>query len=1827
MSHAANRRLTLLDDEFNDTKALLLRMKVAQLKDVVRAIGFPIKGRKKEIQDTALEFFEEGRAISDSIRLLAVRTIVLKVGNNDPIPKYESLYMALQLGAFNYTNVANQYSQTAPQPPKRPANTAPPPQRGPTLLFNELPFYSPRRMVGSQPLVLDAQKNRTVRSLKFDLTLHEQQTALGPNMKLFLFAGVAGASPFNRVHLQYPNPVEIHVNGTQIKQNLRGIKGKPETVSPVDLSELLRAKSNSVDVVYINTTEAFFLYIYIVETYSSEALLKQVLDQPHIQPDLTKAEILREYQADNDDDMIIATSSISLRCPLSYTKMKYPTKGIFCNHIQCFDGLYFLQLQQQIPTWTCPICNKKLVLDHLAISDYYMDILGATASVVELVTLNKDGSWEAEAEIEDLDDDDDLPAEKQETARPEEPQIEIISLDSDSDEEPPSPRVATQHVERPSNLPTPQSVQRVEAAENSTPAQTQQTGELAKNAQPVPPTPSVQPVQSPQSSHVTRTSDGAPNPQTVQPVGNTHAPQNVSSMVPPAQLHSDALFSSSASENGPSSSQNATQSVNVAVAPTNTFPAALVSRMQVLSTSLSPQLSALQSQSFALQPIRSNVEAQVSQPSVDLSENRRPDSIQTPSLTQPPQTSNIASQQVTKEVTAPRLSDPPLKEALNQALNQNHPRSANQELATSIGVDVDMLDEDESVDEPVRAKAPRKSSGQAQIDSPTAEGYLSPDSDGSDIPLIQVRRPPVLSARISTPSSNIFTPVTNKTDGAQTATSMFPGAPARQQPTGHHDPVIPTEANGARKLPPPRVERSLLYVDNHNRGLDSSLSKSQTTTGAHHGPSTTQNHQVSRLPFAPPKRANTVSNPSNHTDSYRPDQSPRSTDHHSRPGTHASYDYTSNIPYKNHRSALQTYNLSPGNHMQTYPHQSYGERYAPEAQSRGPPGRLGRPNLGAGHSHSTSSVPSSVNEQWSQKSHSLNQHLSHKNTEERLARHPPSHDTFTPLFSRSALNPSLLQNSPSLANVQLPRTSIRDLLLSTKGSHRHSPDPVDAFARLRTAAQQQFESPQKQASDATSRPGGIHLQPIEQPQRNPSFTGLTRNQINNGSMSAEQAFTSIPEGAQNTPRLGLPASEVAAKGPHLGSFSFPNRHPFGHRDGSIPNDRISKEPNVSSKEQWPGSRVSTPDSDDNRPPSPFLLAAHKATYAQKGPGSSTSRPNQVPLSNLSYENSGLAPTPPGNARLLSSSDIGEPVYRQRWGELLDEQQKRKQEAARLQAAHREMTRNTTNLIRAQRNPLPSAPSTEVMDHTISVDIANNPESRSTTGYRSATVSPLPPPPHPPPFSPSSVENEKVFKNGEDISLPLPPPPPPPPSGSDIDTAEIRPVSRPAQLRTVSELTVPGHPMEIDDITSSNGNSRQPGLRYSQSAFDIVQKRISSSNQGMNEERPVKESGSNEPTSANNLVGTAATSVKEVGNSVGGSITTSATTANSTSGTPRVSFATAPKDPEIPCTDPSRESVNTSVVASATPNISASTARVSANTTSIPELSSSTSVLPPGVLKTTSGVPGSTSVSQCTLGGPQTSSRTDQDFPATHSDGNSATNPGSPNTISTFARSSGTSNSTSSGPRIGSSTANRDNLNGPKPTSEFSKSCDTAGPTSSKEQAATPIAAPPITTALSNNGSITLSMTPIASSTTTGIGHFEASEAAVQSPPTIPATASSSAPATKTPDPPRVAEETESSDPGRSVGGLLGIEVFEKVLHKNPLREGRSQSFSISPLNSKVGQISLDTPNAKKRTLSDNDAAHTKKQTFERSRRTSLQRNRAVVRPAAEIEVIELSDDD
>ncbi|KAI0383057.1 zf-MIZ-domain-containing protein [Hypomontagnella monticulosa] len=285
-------------------------------------------------------------------------------------------------------------------------------------LFKNTPFYTIETRIGHLHTcqIMNNHRNSITISLKASDHPDLARCTTYSSTKLMVFCGSENIGPQD---IQFPHQSEIKVNSDEVKHNLRGLKNKPGSTHPVDITPFLRLKqsnyTNTIEFTYALTTKKFYLALYVCKTHSIDELVTRIKGKK-----IPKASVIQEISKKANDPDVVATSQVlTLRCPLSYTRLTVPCRGISCSHIQCFDAKSFMQLQEQGPTWSCPICQKPTPFDTLAIDEYVQEVLESTPDSLQQVTIDPDGQWRMKTEDPEptrsrptvgsrIDDDDDI---------------------------------------------------------------------------------------------------------------------------------------------------------------------------------------------------------------------------------------------------------------------------------------------------------------------------------------------------------------------------------------------------------------------------------------------------------------------------------------------------------------------------------------------------------------------------------------------------------------------------------------------------------------------------------------------------------------------------------------------------------------------------------------------------------------------------------------------------------------------------------------------------------------------------------------------------------------------------------------------------------------------------------------------------------------------------------------------------------------------------------------------------------------------------------------------------------------------------------------------------------------------------------------------------------------------------------------------------------------------------------------------------------------------------------------------------------------------------
>ncbi|BAE61774.1 unnamed protein product [Aspergillus oryzae RIB40] len=374
--------------ELQSVVALVKTMTNAQLKEILRSEGLAVSGVKASLQFRIIEFIErlnQGGQIEryDNLK----RAVYATTHRSMPQPSTPQ-----SLPSHQYHSSANQPLSTQQRPSPL---SAPMTSHGLTsgiltmpismslhlganshfllgrLNFKESPFYTVFQQL--TPVVECKVREQTRDSVELRVVLNQDMASrlqADPNLRVMVYcAADTGLNQYTKSDIAFPHQVELKANLDEVKANLRGLKNKPGTTRPAD---------------------RFFVLVSLVQRHPVEELVAEL----KMRKTISKDQVLREMKSRADDTDIVATSSVmSLKCPLSTLRIAVPCRSVICTHNQCFDAYSFLQLQEQAPTWSCPVCSKATSFESLQIDQYVDDILRSTSTDVEQVVVEPDGRW------------------------------------------------------------------------------------------------------------------------------------------------------------------------------------------------------------------------------------------------------------------------------------------------------------------------------------------------------------------------------------------------------------------------------------------------------------------------------------------------------------------------------------------------------------------------------------------------------------------------------------------------------------------------------------------------------------------------------------------------------------------------------------------------------------------------------------------------------------------------------------------------------------------------------------------------------------------------------------------------------------------------------------------------------------------------------------------------------------------------------------------------------------------------------------------------------------------------------------------------------------------------------------------------------------------------------------------------------------------------------------------------------------------------------------------------------------------------------------------
>nr|DBA28480.1 TPA: hypothetical protein GDO54_008834 [Pyxicephalus adspersus] len=238
---------------------------------------------------------------------------------------------------------------------------------------------------------------------------------------------------------QYPPNIAVKVNHNYCSvpgyypSNKPGVEPK-RPCRPINLTNLmyLSSASNRVTVTWGNYGKSYSVGLYLVRQRTSSELLQRLKTIGVKHPELCKTLVREKLCLDPDSEIATTGVRVSLICPLVKMRLTVPCRAETCAHLQCFDAVFYLQMNEKKPTWTCPVCDKPAQYDQLIIDGLLSKILSECKDADEIEFL-VDGSWRP------------IKAEKERSCSPVCPVLEIGSPEMTAKVPPPSSTVPTEN--------------------------------------------------------------------------------------------------------------------------------------------------------------------------------------------------------------------------------------------------------------------------------------------------------------------------------------------------------------------------------------------------------------------------------------------------------------------------------------------------------------------------------------------------------------------------------------------------------------------------------------------------------------------------------------------------------------------------------------------------------------------------------------------------------------------------------------------------------------------------------------------------------------------------------------------------------------------------------------------------------------------------------------------------------------------------------------------------------------------------------------------------------------------------------------------------------------------------------------------------------------------------------------------------------------------------------------------------------------------------------------------------------------------------------------
>jgi len=240
---------------------------------------------------------------------------------------------------------------------------------------------------------------------------------------------------------EFPPSICVQVNGKMcplpnpIPTNKPNVEPKrpPRPINITPLCKLSPTVANAVNVKWAaDYGKGWVVGIWLVEKLSSGDLIERLKNKGAHGADETR-ELIKKTLCSEDDDIATDHLKVSVACPLGKMRMSFPCRPSTCDHLQCFDAMLFLQMNERKPTWQCPVCDSAAMYDTLLVDGYFQEVIKSPELPEDEneIILSNDGTWKPIPRDEEK--------EKEEKKKREENEAECFDLSDDEGDSAPAP--------------------------------------------------------------------------------------------------------------------------------------------------------------------------------------------------------------------------------------------------------------------------------------------------------------------------------------------------------------------------------------------------------------------------------------------------------------------------------------------------------------------------------------------------------------------------------------------------------------------------------------------------------------------------------------------------------------------------------------------------------------------------------------------------------------------------------------------------------------------------------------------------------------------------------------------------------------------------------------------------------------------------------------------------------------------------------------------------------------------------------------------------------------------------------------------------------------------------------------------------------------------------------------------------------------------------------------------------------------------------------------------------------------------------------------------